>query len=81
MGDSAAPFLGLGLESSILEKIYYRNFEKAVGVTPRPVNPGVIIELCNQVETTLEMLGSSQPGVPGDFSVVRTVRSYFESIS
>jgi len=80
-GDSAAPFLGLGLRPSVLEKIYYRNFEKAVGVTPRPVNPGVIMEMCNHVEMMLEMLGSSQPGVPGDLSVVRTVRSYFESIS
>ena len=80
-GDPKIPFKGLDLPQDVLEKIYYRNFEKVVGVRPRPLNPGVIVEMCNQLETMIQIQGSSQPGVPGDLSVVQSVRSYFESIS
>lgn len=79
-GDPKIPFQGLGLPQDVLEKIYYRNFEKVVGVRPRPVNPGVIVEMCGQLETMIQIQGSSQPGVPGDLSVVQFVRSYFESM-
>ena len=79
-GEGQAPFLGLGLPVPVLEKIYFKNFEAAVGATPRPLNPALIVELCNQIERMIELQGSSQPGLPGDPSVVQTVRSYFESI-
>jgi len=79
-GDPKIPFQGLGLPQDVLEKIYYRNFEKVVGVTPRPVNPAAIVEMCSQLETMIQIQGSSQPGVPGDLSVVQSVRSYFESM-
>jgi len=78
-GDSSIPFLGLGLPQSILKKIYYQNFEKAVGSRPLTVNPGVIVEMCDQIEMMIQIQGSNQPGVPGDLSVVQSIRSFFET--
>ena len=77
-GKPDAPFHGLGLPTPILDKIYYKNFERIVGGSPRPLNPDVIQEMCIQIETMIQIQGSSQPDVPGDPSVVRMVRSYFE---
>lgn len=73
-------FQGLGLPKPALDKIYYQNFEKAVGKKPRPLDSNVIIEMCNQIEMMIEIQGSSQPGEPGDPSVVQSVRSYFEAL-
>jgi predicted TIM-barrel fold metal-dependent hydrolase len=79
-GDPKTPFLGLGLPETVLDKIYIRNAEKIFGISPRLLNPGVVVELCNRIEMTIELQGSSQPGVPGDPSVVRSVKSYFEAL-
>jgi hypothetical protein len=76
-GDGKVPLLGLGLPKSVLEKIYFKNFERIMTIKPRKINPGMIVEYCNQVERMIEIQGSSQPGVPGDASVARMVRSYF----
>jgi hypothetical protein len=78
-GKPAHPYQGIGLPLSVLEKIYYRNFERATGAVPRPINSEVVIDLCNQIEMMIAMQGSSQSGVPGDSSVVQKVRSYFEA--
>jgi hypothetical protein len=78
-GRSKVPFRGLGLPAAVLEKIYFRNFERVVAPTPRPLNPALIVEMCNQIEKAIELQGSSQPGVPGDPSVVRSVRATFEA--
>jgi predicted TIM-barrel fold metal-dependent hydrolase len=80
-GKPKKPFHGLGLPESILEKIYHKNFERIVGPVPRKINSTAVIELCNQVETMIQMQGSSQPNVPGDPSVVRLVRSFFEGLN
>ena len=80
-GNLQTPFHGLGLPEPVLQKIYWRNFEKVVAPSPRPLNPGLIVEMCNQVESMIQMQGSSQPGIPGDPSVVREVKSYFKSIA
>ena len=80
-GTLKTPFHGLDLPDTVLNKIYHKNFEKVVAPTPRPVNPGVIVEMCNQIEHMIQIQGSSQPGVPGDPSVVREVKSYFEAVS
>jgi hypothetical protein len=79
-GDPDTPFRGLDLPEPILDKVYYKNFEKAVGLTPRPLNPSVILQLCDQIEMMIGIQGASRPGVPGDTSVVQAVRSYFESM-
>lgn len=80
-GDGKTPLLGLGLPKDVLEKIYFKNFERLVSVKPRQLTPSYIVEFCNQVERTIELQGSSQPGVPGDASVAKMVRSYFLSLS
>ena len=80
-GNLQAPFHGLDLPESVLQKIYHQNFEKVVAPSPRPLNPGLIVEMCNQIERMIQIQGSSQPGVPGDPSVVREVKSFFESIN
>jgi hypothetical protein len=80
-GEQKTPFRGLGLPESVLHKIYHQNFERVISPSPRPLNPGLIVEMCNQIEMMIQMQGSSQPGVPGDPSVVRQVRSYFEALA
>jgi len=77
-GKPDAPFHGLGLPTQVLDKIYFKNFESLVGGKPKSVNPDVILEMCSQIETMIQIQGSSQPDVPGDPSIVRKVRSYFE---
>ena len=78
-GDSPIPLHGLALPESVLEKMYFKNFERAVSVTPKPLNPTAIIAYCAQLEKIIEIQGSSQPGVPGDTSVVKQVLDYFQS--
>ncbi len=73
-------FTGLGLPETILEKIYFRNFEALVGLKPRPVNPGVIVKFCAQLEQMIQLQGSSQPGVPGDPSYAKRIRAYFQTL-
>jgi Amidohydrolase len=80
-GTLETPFHGLDLPDSILNKIYYQNFGRVVSPTPRPLSPGAIVEMCQQIEHMIQIQGSSQPGVPGDPSVVREVRSYFEALN
>jgi len=72
-----AGYQGICLPADVLDKIYFKNFERLVSIKPRPVNPGMMVEFCNQLEKMIEVQGSSQPGVPGDTSVVKTVRQYF----
>jgi predicted TIM-barrel fold metal-dependent hydrolase len=79
-GDSAVSFLGLGLPEGVLEKIYYKNFERIVGARPRPLNPAVIVEMCNRIEMMIQMQDGSQADVPVDSSVVQSVRSHFEAL-
>jgi len=80
-GNPEAPFLGLNLPETVLHKIYHQNFERIVAPSPRPLNPHAVVEMCKAIETMIHFQGSSQPGVPGDPSVVRAVCTYFESIS
>lgn len=78
-GSQTTPFHGLGLPEPVLQKIYRKNFERMVAPSPRPLDPALIIGMCNEIEQMIQIQGSSRPGVPGDPSVVRQVRSYFES--
>ena len=79
-GDASIPFQGINLPRPVLDKIYFMNFEKAVAVKPRPVNPAVIVDMCHHIEKAIQTQGSIKPGVPGDTSVVQSVRSYFEPL-
>jgi len=76
-GDPSVPFLGIALPPDVLDKIYFRNFERAAGAQPTPVNPGVVIEMCGHIEGAIQAMGSIQPGVPGDASVAQAVRAFF----
>ena len=78
-GDSKVPLYGLDLPTTVLEKIYYKNFERMTSSKPRKINPPAIVDFCNQVEKMIEIQGSSQPGVPGDVSVAKEVGEYFRS--
>jgi hypothetical protein len=78
-GTSDLPFHGIGLPQTVLEKIYYQNFEQAVAPLPRPLNPGAIIEMCGQVEMTLQFLAASQPERKHDPTVVQSIKSFFET--
>ena len=79
-GDPSVPFQGINLQKGVLDKIYFKNFEKAVAAKPRPLSPAVIVEMCHQIEKAIQTQGSIKPGVPGDASVVQSVRSYFEPL-
>lgn len=80
-GDSDIPLCGLALPTEILEKIYYKNFERMVSVKPRKINPPAIVAFCDQLERIIAVQGSSQPGVPGDSSVAHFVGNYFRPLS
>lgn len=80
-GDSKVPLLGLGLPKEILEKIYYKNFERIVSVRPRQINFSAAADYCSFVERMVGLQGSSQPGVPGDSSIAKLIGSYFRSLS
>lgn len=79
-GDTTKAFHGLGLPQSVLQKIYHLNFERVVAPSPRPLAPALIVEMCQQIEQLIRLQGSSQTGEPGDPSVIREVRSYFETL-
>jgi hypothetical protein len=80
-GNLEKPFIGLNLPEAVLHKIYHQNFERIVNPTPRPLDPPLIVQMCKQIDTMIQIQGSSQPGIPGDPSIVREVKSYFESMS
>lgn len=79
-GDSKVPLYGLGLPKEVLEKIYFKNFERLVSAQPRKLNPHAIVSFCDHVEKMIEIQGSSQPGVPGDVSVSKYVGDYFKTL-
>lgn len=78
-GPMDIPLRGLNLPQSVLEKIYYRNFEYAVSPLPRPLNSSAIVEMCSQIEMMLQFLMVSQPDRIHDSSVARKVKSFFEN--
>jgi Amidohydrolase len=80
MGSGKIPFNGIGLPSDVLKKIYAGNFENAVSSKPRPLNPGAIIAMCNQIEGMLQFLAQTQPERTHDPSIAQSVRTYFESM-
>ncbi len=78
-GPADVSFRGINLPISVLEKIYYKNFERVVALIPKPLTTGAIIEMCNQIERTIQFLEAIQPERTHDASVVKFVKSYFDS--
>jgi len=71
-------FQGIGLPEEVLHKIYHQNFEKLAGNKPRLLDPQAIIKECDRLMGIISAMGAAQPGVPGDTSIARMVKSYFE---
>ena len=66
------------LPEVVLEKIYYRNFQRLAGNHPRELDPRAIVEECERL-MMIGAMGSMQPEEPGDPSVAQMVKSYFEA--
>jgi hypothetical protein len=77
-GDSEVRLIGLGLPRTILDKIYFNNFEKLVGKEPKPLVPSAITDECERLAGTIEMMGAVQPDMSTDASVAKKVRDFFE---
>ncbi len=76
-GRFAGPFHGLGLPGPILEKIYFRNFEDLAGRQPKALDPQGIVAECERLTGLIGVMGSAQPGAPGDVSIAARVREHF----
>ncbi len=76
-GRFSGPFQGLGLPRLVLEKIYSRNFEALAGPRPKPPVPARIVHECERLIGVIGVMGSAQPGVPGDASVAARVKDHF----
>jgi predicted TIM-barrel fold metal-dependent hydrolase len=79
-GKFAEPYRGIHLPLEILEKIYYKNFERLVGSAPRNLNPQAIIGECERLEFVINAMGMTQPGVVMDTSIVKMVSNYFKKV-
>lgn len=79
-GEQKTPFQGLGLPEEVLEKIYYKNFERMVRTQPKPLNPVAVVEECDRLIAAIKSTGGLGSDVEGDDSIARMVRSYFEKM-
>lgn len=79
-GEQEEPFRGINLPQSVLEKIYYRNFERLVGSHPRKLNAGLIVAECERLISMIGSMEMIQPEEPGDPSISQMVKSYFGSL-
>jgi hypothetical protein len=77
-GSFETPFRGINLLTPVLEKIYYKNFQRIAGEQPRALDPEAIIAECERLTTMIGMLGAMQPEVGGDPSVAQMVKEYFQ---
>jgi predicted TIM-barrel fold metal-dependent hydrolase len=78
-GKPEKPYLGIALPKDVLEKIYYKNFERLAGERPRALNPGGIVAECGRIIGTLGALSAVQPDEVQDSSVAERVMGYFQS--
>jgi hypothetical protein len=76
-GGPNAVFKGIHLPNSVLEKIYYRNFQRLAGVTPKPLNPAAIVEECQRLEVMISAMAEVQPGTSGDTSSAAAAIKFF----
>ncbi len=77
-GGKEAVFQGIALPDAVLDKIYYRNFERFAGTSPRPLHVPAVLEECQRLEMMITAMSTLQPGMVGDTSSVDFVRAYFE---
>jgi predicted TIM-barrel fold metal-dependent hydrolase len=79
-GEQKTPFQGLGLPEEVLEKIYFKNFERMVDPKPKSLNPEAITAECGRLISTIETTGGLGSEVEGDASIARMVKTYFEKM-
>jgi len=80
-GGQEAVFQGINLPEEVLEKIYFRNFERFAGVQPKPLNPAAIVEECQHLEMMIHAMADVQPGMSGDTSSVVEAKAFFSAQS
>ncbi len=78
-GGKEAVFHGIHLPEDVLDKIYFRNFERFAGEKPHPLNPEAIVAECQRLEIVIHAMAQVQPGTAGDTSSVRKALDYFQS--
>jgi predicted TIM-barrel fold metal-dependent hydrolase len=78
-GRQMARLQGIGLPREALEKIYFRNFERLAGATPRPLDPAAIIAECERLILMIRGMGQLPPCPPVDTSIAQMVKGFFES--
>ncbi len=76
-GKFTGGFQGIHLPKVVLEKIYFKNFERLAGKKPRQININSIIEECIRLEGIIPIMGAATPGEAGDTSVAEMVINYF----
>jgi hypothetical protein len=78
-GRFSGPFQGIGLPQDVLKKIYTQNFERLAGSQPKVLAPQAILAECDRLSMLIPAMGSIQPGVPGDVSIVKMVKEHFSN--
>jgi predicted TIM-barrel fold metal-dependent hydrolase len=78
-GGDERPLRGIDLPRPVLEKIYFKNFERVVGSRPRPLDPAAIAAECDRLAMMLGVIGAAQPEMNDDPSVALMVKLFFES--
>lgn len=76
-GGPEASFFGIKLPDDVLDKIYFRNFERLAGTTPKPLNHQAIVEECQRLEMMINAMAAVSPGMSGDTSSVTVVKDFF----
>jgi len=78
-GDTETPLRGIGLPRPVLEKVYFKNFERLAGSRPRALDPAAIAAECERLAMMLGIIGPARPEMDTDPSVAMMVKSFFES--
>ncbi len=68
---------GFDLSEEALNKIYWKNFESYVGVTPTKVNPELIKKECRRIITTLRIMSFIDKSMKPDMSVAKDAIAFF----
>ena len=77
-GGKDAVFRGIHLPEDVLDKIYFRNFERFAGEKPHTLQPEAIVEECQRLTTIIQAMAQVQPGTAGDVSSVQKALEYFK---
>ncbi len=71
-------FHGIGLPQPVLDKIYFKNFERLYGVIPNPIQPKAVIQECDRLIKRIHTPGALLPGAIPESSMIEKAKAYFE---